>query len=117
MASRSAMVLVVLAVALIAFCFAGVFAGMTGTYHLNLTFGNNSSDGGFFGNITEFNSDDSDSSSNGGPVQTYSDEGSDNSPQNNEPSEDSQSPPSDSGEQEQPSGSGNNQPQNTEGSG
>ena len=115
MASRSAMVLVVLTVALIAFCFAGVFAGMTGTYHLNLTFGNNSSDGGFFGNVTEFNSDDSDSSSNDGPVQTYSDEGSDSSPQNNEPSEDSQSQPSDPGEQEPQSkdgGDSSNEPRN-----
>ena len=42
MASRSAIVLVVLIVAIIAFCFAGVFAAMTGTYHLNLNFGNHS---------------------------------------------------------------------------
>ena len=41
MTSRPAVVVVVLIVAVIAFCFAGIFAAMTGTYHLNLDFGNN----------------------------------------------------------------------------
>ena len=39
MASRSAMVLVIFIVSVLAFCFAGAFAAMTGTYHLNLDFG------------------------------------------------------------------------------
>ena len=74
MTSRPAVVLVVLAVALIAFCFAGVFASMTGTYHLNLDFGNNnSSESGFFGNLTEFNAGNSAPSSGSGSVQTYED--------------------------------------------
>lgn len=75
MASRSAIVLVVLIVALIAFCFAGVFAAMTGTYHLNLNFGNNTNATPFFGNSTAFNSE-GDSSDSGSHVQTYSDSGS-----------------------------------------
>ena len=72
MTSRSAVVLVFLVVAIIAFCFAGVFAAMTGTYHIN--FGNNTNQTPFFGNA-------SDSSSNGGHsssdshVETYSDSG------------------------------------------
>ena len=74
MSSRSAIVLVVLVVAVIAFCFAGVFAAMTGTYHLNLDFGNNNTNSsGFFGNASEFNSDKGSSSSSSGNVQTYQD--------------------------------------------
>ena len=64
MSSRSAVVLVVLFVAIIAFCFAGVFAAMTGTYHLN--FGNNDTNQTqFFGNMTNPSSDSSHSSSSG----------------------------------------------------
>lgn len=74
MASRSAMVLVILVVAVIAFCFAGVFAAMTGTYHLNLDFGNNTTENsGFLGNMTEFNSGSSNSGSSSSNVQTYED--------------------------------------------
>ena len=72
MASRPAIVLVVLIVAIIAFCFAGVFAAMTGTYHINFNFGNNTTDNGFFGNLSQFNSEGSNSQS-GSPVQTYTD--------------------------------------------
>ena len=74
MASRSAIVLVILLVSVIAFCFAGAFAAMTGTYHLNFNFGNHTNDTGFFGNLTDFNSDHSSSSDSS--VQTYSDSGS-----------------------------------------
>jgi cytoskeletal protein RodZ len=71
MSSRSAVVLVVLFVAIIAFCFAGVFAAMTGTYHLN--FGNNDTNQTqFFGNMTNPSSDSSHSSSSGS-VETYKD--------------------------------------------
>ena len=77
MASRSAIVLVILLVSVIAFCFAGVFAAMTGTYHLNFNFGNDTNDTGFFGNLTDFNSDHSSSSDSS--VQTYSDSGSSSS--------------------------------------
>ncbi|WP_407423353.1 hypothetical protein [Methanobrevibacter sp.] len=77
MASRSAIVLVILLVSVIAFCFAGAFAAMTGTYHLNFNFGNHTNDTGFFGNLTDFNSDHSSSSQ--GSVQTYSDSGSSSS--------------------------------------
>ena len=77
MASRSAIVLVILLVSVIAFCFAGVFAAMTGTYHLNFNFGNDTNDTGFFGNLSAFNSDKGSSSSDSN-VQTYSDSGSSN---------------------------------------
>lgn len=77
MASRSAIVLVILLVSVIAFCFAGVFAAMTGTYHLNFNFGNDTNDTGFFGNLSDFNSDKGSSSSDSN-VQTYSDSGSSN---------------------------------------
>ncbi len=77
MASRSAVVLVILLVSVIAFCFAGAFAAMTGTYHLNFNFGNHTNDTGFFGNLTDFNSN-KDSSSSSSSVQTYSDSGSSN---------------------------------------
>ena len=77
MASRSAMVLVIFIVSVLAFCFAGAFAAMTGTYHLNLDFGNKTNDTSFFGNATEFNSDKSSSSSKGS-VQTSSDRSSSN---------------------------------------
>ena len=77
MSSRSAVVLVVLLVAIVAFCFAGIFAAMTGTYHLNL--GNNDTNQTpFFGNMTNPNSD-SGHSSSGGSVETYSDSGSSSS--------------------------------------
>ena len=72
MASRSAIVLVILLVSVIAFCFAGVFAAMTGTYHLNFNFGNDTNDTGFFGNLSAFNSDKGSSSSDSN-VQTYTD--------------------------------------------
>ncbi len=72
MASRPAIVLVVLIVAIIAFCFAGVFAAMTGTYHINFNFGNNTTDSGFFGNLSQFNSEGSNSKSSSS-VQTYTD--------------------------------------------
>ena len=76
MSSRSAIVLVVLIVAVIAFCFAGVFAAMTGTYHLNLNFGNNTTqDGGLLSNLSTSSSDSS-GSSGSSQVQTYSDSGS-----------------------------------------
>jgi hypothetical protein len=61
MGSRPAIVLVVLIVAGIAFCFAGVFAAMTGTYHINFDLGNNTTDNGLFGNLTDSSSDKSDS--------------------------------------------------------
>lgn len=77
MSSRSAIVLVVLIVAVIAFCFAGVFAAMTGTYHLNLNFGNNTTqDGGLLSNLSTSSSSDSSGSSGSSQVQTYSDSGS-----------------------------------------
>jgi cytoskeletal protein RodZ len=66
MSSRSAVVLVILLVALIAFCFAGVFAAMTGSYHLN--FGNNTNQTHIFGNHTNHSN-----SHSGGSVQTHSD--------------------------------------------
>ena len=76
MSSRPAIVLVVLIVAVIAFCFAGVFAAMTGTYHLNLDFGNNTTqDGGLLSNLSSSHSGSSDSSGSS-QVQTYSDSGS-----------------------------------------
>ena len=78
MSSRSAVVLVVLFVAIIAFCFAGVFAAMTGTYHLN--FGkNDTNQTPFFGNTSYHNSGSSQSSSGGGSVATYKDSGSQSS--------------------------------------
>ena len=77
MSSRSAVVLVVLLVAIIAFCFAGVFAAMTGTYHLNLGH-NDTNQTPFFGNMTNPHSD-SGHSSSGGSVETYSDSGSSSS--------------------------------------
>ena len=93
MTSRPAVVLVVLAVALIAFCFAGVFASMTGTYHLNLDFGNNnSSESGFFGNLTEFNGGGNAPSSGSGSVQTYEDTSS-SSNSNSHPSDSQESAP------------------------
>ncbi|MBQ9026311.1 MAG: hypothetical protein IJ104_08075 [Methanobrevibacter sp.] len=77
MSSRPAIVLVVLVVAIIAFCFAGVFAAMTGTYHLNFDLGNNTTaDGGLFDNLTDLTSSDDSSSSDGGYVETYTDSGS-----------------------------------------
>ena len=86
MSSRSAVVLVVLFVAIIAFCFAGVFASMTGTYHLN--FGkNDTNQSQFFGNMTNPNSGNSHSNS-GGSVETYKDSGS-HSSSNVETKEDS----------------------------
>ena len=66
MSSRSAVVLVVLLVALIAFCFAGVFAAMTSSYHLN--FGNNTNQTHLFGNNTNHSN-----SHSGGSVHTHSD--------------------------------------------
>lgn len=80
MASRSATILVILVIAVLAFSFASVFAAMTGTYHLNFNFGNNTNDTPFFGNVTEFNSDHGSSDSN---VQTYTDRGSSDSSQSN----------------------------------
>ena len=77
MASRSAMVLVIFLVSVLAFCFAGAFAAMTGTYHLNFDFGNKTNDTSFFGNLTDFNSDKGSSSSKGS-VQTSSDHSSSN---------------------------------------
>ena len=115
MTSRSAVVLVVLVVAMIAFCFAGVFAAMTGTYHLNLDFGNNDTDGGgFFGNLTEFNSEGDSSGSSSGSVQTYEDTSSgssSNTPQENtQPSEEpAPSEGGDSGQSPAPDTSGDNQ--------
>ena len=82
MSSRSAVVLVIFVVAVIAFCLAGVFATMTGTYHLNLDFGNNSTNNtDFFGNLSEFNSDNNSGSSSSGSssVQTHSDKSSNSS--------------------------------------
>lgn len=80
MASRSATILVIFVIAVLAFSFASVFAAMTGTYHINFNFGNNTNDTPFFGNVTEFNSDHSSSDSN---VQTYTDSGSSDSSQSN----------------------------------
>ena len=65
MSSRSAVVLVILLVALIAFSFAGVFAAMTGSYHLN--FGNHTNQTHLFGNHTNQSNSHSES------VQTHSD--------------------------------------------
>ena len=50
---------------------------MTGTYHLNFNFGNDTNDTGFFGNLSAFNSDKGSSSSDSN-VQTYTDGGSSN---------------------------------------
>ncbi len=108
MTSRPAVVLVVLAVALIAFCFAGVFASMTGTYHLNLDFGNNnSSESGFFGNLTEFNAGNSAPSSGSGSVQTYEDTSSSSS---SESSSSQDSAQQQSGEANQPESDGSPSP-------
>ncbi|WP_407379734.1 hypothetical protein [Methanobrevibacter sp.] len=82
MASRSAIVLVVLVVAVIAFCFAGVFAAMTGTYHLNLDFGNNTTEEtSLFGNLSDLTSGDNSGSSDDSYVETYTDSGSSESSQ------------------------------------
>ena len=104
MSSRPAIVLVVLIVAVIAFCFAGVFAAMTGTYHLNLNFGNNTTqDAGLLGNLSS--KSDSSSSSSNNHVQTYSDRGSSQSSSSQvETVEDkSPQPSSDQNPHEQPS--------------
>ena len=117
MTSRPAVVLVIVAVALIAFCFAGVFAAMTGTYHLNLDFGNNNSgDSGFFGNLTEFNSGNNAPSSSSGSVQTYEDTSS-NSNSNPSDSQDSVQTTEDTQQSGGGSPSDSNQPQSGSGTG
>ncbi len=94
MGSRPAIVLVVLIVAGIAFCFAGVFAAMTGTYHINFDLGNNTNDSGIFGNLTDSDSHKDDSSSQSS-VKTYSDDSSSSSSsQSSEPTEESSTPSS-----------------------
>lgn len=111
MGSRPAIVLVVLIVAGIAFCFAGVFAAMTGTYHINFDLGNNTTDGGIFGNITGSDSD-KPSSSSQNSVQTYSDDSpSSSSSQSSEPADEPSTP---SSEPSEPKDSGD-QPQNPAG--
>ena len=72
MTSRPAVIIVVLIVAIMAFCFASVFAAMTGTYHIN--FGNNTNGTPIFGNHTQANSNGGHSSSDS-HVETYSDSG------------------------------------------
>ena len=90
MTSRSAVVLVFLVVAIIAFCFAGVFAAMTGTYHFN--FGNNTNQTPFFGNVSDSNSNSGHSSSDS-HVETYSDSGHSSSNSHVETTEDTNPTP------------------------
>ena len=104
MTSRSAVIVVVLVVAFMAFCFASVFAAMTGTYHLN--FGNDTTNGTpFFGNNTQSHSDTNHYSSDS--VETYSDSGSSSS-SNIETTEDTSQTPTQSDDHQGGGSSDNN---------